>query len=97
MNRKIRFGTPDITRFPELRQNDISDNAYENFDIHRLGWKINRRRTATDRPLAGRNRRGRERRMCGLVIVTSGVSALSVRQGYVGNCRVWTESAECET
>jgi hypothetical protein len=60
VNRKIRFGTPDVPGFQKSRQ-DISDIAYENFDFHILGWKINRRRTATDRPLAGRNRKGRVR------------------------------------
>jgi hypothetical protein len=82
-----------VPKFPEWRQNDISDNVYENFDFHTLGWKINRSRTATDWPLAGRNRRGRVRgrKMRGLVIVECGLRVLSVRQGYVQNCRVWTE------
>jgi hypothetical protein len=88
---------PNVPGFPEWRQNDISYNAYENFDFHTFVWKINRRRTATDRPLAGRNRRVRGRKMCGLVIVECGLRALSVRHEYVQNCSVWTESAECET
>jgi hypothetical protein len=38
-----------------------------------------------------------EWKMCGMVMVVCGLRVLSVRQGYVQNCRVWTESAECET
>jgi len=30
-------------------------------------------------------------------IVQFGLRVLSVRKGYVQNCTVWTDSAECET
>jgi len=31
------------------------------------------------------------------IIVECGVGVVSVRQGYVQNCRVWTGSGECGT
>jgi hypothetical protein len=51
----------------------ISENVYERFDFPTVGESICRSRTATNRPLRGRNRKEKERKLCRLVTVETGL------------------------
>jgi hypothetical protein len=56
---RVRFGTPTAQGFSESIKYYISKNTYEHFYFPTMGEDIYRSRTAINRPLTGRNRRGR--------------------------------------
>jgi len=56
----------------------VSDNGYEHFDFPTVEENIYRVRTAIRR-----NRRGRERKICRLVIIECGLKLRRMRNGYV--------------
>jgi hypothetical protein len=58
----------------------ISLDVYEHTDFPAMGGNICRNRTGISQPLTGRNR---ERRLCRLVIIWSGMRLRRTRNGYV--------------
>jgi hypothetical protein len=63
VSQKNRFGTPNVPGFSKSQKYVFSDTAYGHFDSPKVGENVYRIRTATNRPLTGRNRPGRERRV----------------------------------